>query len=154
MSRRRTRANPDQLGLSLVGEGFEGSLETRGVFSLAYLPRHLKLAPEFASEQDCAGAFREIGEIWQRHLTALSDWLARDLSGCLRTTTLQMLRDTQFPGQIRNRVQCVHSVVLPAFARGEALSCLHHFSEPDPEGGLSAGTSNLRLLSSIGSSGR
>src|SRR5438552_7778756 len=71
MSRRRIRPNPDQLGLSLAGEGFEGALETRGVFSLAYLSRHLNSAPEFASEQDCAGDFREIAEIWQRHLTAL-----------------------------------------------------------------------------------
>jgi len=71
MPRRRTRANPDQLGLSLAGEGFEGALETRGVFSLAYLLRHLNSAPEFVSEQDCAGVFREIAEIWQRHLPAL-----------------------------------------------------------------------------------
>jgi hypothetical protein len=68
---RRRPANPDQLGLGFQGEGFEGSLETRGVFSLAYLSRHLSIAPEFASEQDCGPAFREIGEIWRRHLTAL-----------------------------------------------------------------------------------
>jgi hypothetical protein len=68
---RRPAVNPDQLGLGLRGEGFEGALETRGVFSLAYLSRHLNLAQEFAREQDCAVAFREIGEIWRRHLTAL-----------------------------------------------------------------------------------
>ena len=68
---RRTAANPNQLGLTLQGEGFEGALETRGVFSLAYLSRHLAVAPEFASPDECAAIHREIGEIWQRHLTAL-----------------------------------------------------------------------------------
>jgi hypothetical protein len=72
MPRPRGRAtNVDQLGLNLRGEGFEGALETRGVFSLAYLARHLNQAPEYASEQDVAQAFREIGEIWRHHLTAL-----------------------------------------------------------------------------------
>ena len=38
------------------------SLTSRAIFNLAQ---------EFAREQDCAVAFREIGEIWRRHLTAL-----------------------------------------------------------------------------------
>lgn len=71
MPRRRATVTPDQLGLGLRGEGFEGSLEARGVFSLAYLARHLRNAPEFATEQDVAQAFREIGEIWHSRLTAL-----------------------------------------------------------------------------------
>lgn len=72
MPRPRGRAaNVDQLGLNLRGEGFEGALETRGVFSLAYLSRHLNQASEYASEQDVAQAFREIGEIWRSHLAAL-----------------------------------------------------------------------------------
>ena len=69
---RRTSASPEQLGLSLRGEGFEGALETRGVFSLAYLSRHLKQAVEFASEQDCLAAYREIAEVWRRHVRALA----------------------------------------------------------------------------------
>lgn len=68
---RRSATNPDQLGLSLRGEGFEGRLETRGVFSLAYLSRHLPDAQEFANQQEITAVFREIGEIWRRHLTAL-----------------------------------------------------------------------------------
>ena len=69
---RRTSVGPDQLGLSLRGEGFEGALETRGVFSLAYLSRHLKQAVEFATEQDCLAAYREIAELWRRHVRALA----------------------------------------------------------------------------------
>jgi hypothetical protein len=68
---RRSATNPDQLGLNLRGEGFEGRLETRGVFSLAYLSRHLPEAQEFANQQEITVVFREIGEIWRRHLTAL-----------------------------------------------------------------------------------
>ena len=64
-------ADPDQLGLNLRGEGFEGPLEARGVFSTAYLARHLRNAPDFASENDVATAFREIAEIWRLRLTAL-----------------------------------------------------------------------------------
>src|SRR6266568_6568355 len=64
--------NLDQLGLNLRGEGFEGALEARGVFSAAYLARHLRSAPEFATEQDVTRAFREIAEIWQARVTALS----------------------------------------------------------------------------------
>jgi hypothetical protein len=60
------------MGLSLRGEGFEGALETRGVFSAAYLARHLRSAPEFATEQDVTRTFREIAEIWQARVTALS----------------------------------------------------------------------------------
>ncbi|MEI6278288.1 MAG: hypothetical protein WCQ16_02750 [Verrucomicrobiae bacterium] len=63
--------DPDQLGLNLRGEGFEGRLEARGVFSTAYLARHLRNAPDFASENDVATAFREIAEIWRLRLTAL-----------------------------------------------------------------------------------
>src|ERR1043166_6113561 len=70
---RRSQSNPDQLGLSLVGEGFEGALETRGVFSLAYLSRHLPLAQEYASQPAVGQAFREIGELWARHLRALRE---------------------------------------------------------------------------------
>src|SRR5438552_2584277 len=72
-ARRRNTApaNPDQLGLNLRGEGFEGSLEARGVFSAAYLARHLRNAPEFATEHDVAQAFRKISEIWRARLTAL-----------------------------------------------------------------------------------
>jgi len=72
---RRTRAratNVDQLGLGLRGEGFEGPFEARRVFSTAYLIRHLRNAPEFASEQDVAQIFREIAEIWRSRVTALS----------------------------------------------------------------------------------
>ncbi len=69
MPARRKVASPAQLGLGLHGEGFEGALETRGVFSLAYLSRHL--TGELATEQECAVAFRDIGEIWRNHLTAL-----------------------------------------------------------------------------------
>lgn len=72
---RRTRAratNVDQLGLGLRGEGFEGPLEARGVFSTAYLTRHLRNAQEFASEHDIAEVFREVGEIWRARVTALS----------------------------------------------------------------------------------
>lgn len=68
---RRPATNPDQLGLNLRGEGFEGRLETRGVFSLAYLSRHLPEAQEFANQQEITAVFREIGEVWRRHLTAL-----------------------------------------------------------------------------------
>jgi hypothetical protein len=64
--------DPEQLGLSLRGEGFEGALEARGVFSAAYLARHLRSAPEFATERDVTRAFREIAEIWQARVTALS----------------------------------------------------------------------------------
>jgi len=70
---RRRRINPDQLGLSLEGEGFEGALETRGVFSLAYLSRHLPLAQEYSSQQEVSQAYREIVEIWTRHLRALRE---------------------------------------------------------------------------------
>jgi len=63
--------DPDQLGLNLRGEGFEGPLEARGVFSTAYLARHLRNAPDFASENDVTTAFREIAEIWRLRLTAL-----------------------------------------------------------------------------------
>jgi hypothetical protein len=38
---------------------------------LAYLSRHLPEAREFANQQEIAAVFREIGEIWRRHLTAL-----------------------------------------------------------------------------------
>src|SRR6478752_376017 len=64
--------DPEQLGLSLRGEGFEGALEARGVFSAAYLARHLRSAPEFATEQDVTRVFRGIAEIWQARVTALS----------------------------------------------------------------------------------
>lgn len=69
--RNTTPANPDQLGLNLRGEGFEGPLEARGVFSKAYLSRHLRSAPEFASESDTAQVSREIAEIWRARVTAL-----------------------------------------------------------------------------------
>lgn len=69
--RNTTPANPDQLGLELRGEGFEGPLEARGVFSTAYLLRHLRNAPEFASESDTAQMFREIADIWSARATAL-----------------------------------------------------------------------------------
>lgn len=69
--RKPVPASLDQLGLNLRGEGFEGALEARGVFSAAYLTRHLRNAPEFAREQDVTQAFREIGEIWRARLTAL-----------------------------------------------------------------------------------
>jgi hypothetical protein len=64
MARRRIKSpvNPDQLGLNLRGEGFEGPLEACGVFSAAYLARHLRNAPEFAGEGDTGEAFREISE--------------------------------------------------------------------------------------------
>jgi hypothetical protein len=72
-SRRPSKpASPDQLGLSLRGEGFEGALEAKGVFSLAYLLRHLRQASELASERDVAEPFKEIGEIWRARVTALS----------------------------------------------------------------------------------
>ena len=58
---RRTSASPDQLGLSLQGEGFEGALETRGVFSLAYLSRHLKESDwERARHQDRAARVKAV----------------------------------------------------------------------------------------------
>jgi hypothetical protein len=41
------------------------------VFSLAYLSRHLPATQEFASQQDIAPLYREIHEIWHRHLNAL-----------------------------------------------------------------------------------
>jgi hypothetical protein len=75
MPARRRAPGPtstDQLGLSLRGEGFEGALETRGVFSAGYLARHLPSAPEFATERDVTQPFREIAEIWQARVTALS----------------------------------------------------------------------------------
>ena len=62
----------DQLGLGLRGEGFEGRLEARGVFSTTYLARHLRSAQEFASEHDVAQVFHEIAEIWRARVTALS----------------------------------------------------------------------------------
>ena len=74
MARRQRTTTPravHQLGLSLRGEGFEGPLEAKGVFSVPYLTRHLRNASEFAGVQDVAEAFREIGEIWQARLTAL-----------------------------------------------------------------------------------
>src|SRR6266568_3816300 len=71
--RHHANAHPDQLGLGLRGEGFEGALEARRVFSLAYLLRHLPSASEYASQQDIASAFRDIGEIWIRHLRALRE---------------------------------------------------------------------------------
>jgi hypothetical protein len=71
MPRRRTQVHPDQIGLALVGEGFEGALETRGVFSLAYLSRHLPLSQQYASQTDVGQAYREIVEIWTRQLQAL-----------------------------------------------------------------------------------
>jgi hypothetical protein len=70
-SRRNKAVNPDQLGLNLRGEGFEGSLEAHGVFSTGYLTRHLHDAPEFASENDATPAFRDIEDIWRARLTAL-----------------------------------------------------------------------------------
>jgi hypothetical protein len=42
------------------------------VFSAAYLVRHLRNAPQFATEQDVREGFREIGEIWRARLTALA----------------------------------------------------------------------------------
>jgi hypothetical protein len=71
MPPRRTQPNPNQLGLGFQGEGFEGALETRGVFSLAYLSRHLPASPEYAAESDAAGVHREIADKWRQHLTAL-----------------------------------------------------------------------------------
>ncbi len=68
---RRNRAGSGQLGLTLQGEGFEGPLETRGVFSLAYLSRQLPAAQEFASQHDIAQPYREIVDIWECRLTAL-----------------------------------------------------------------------------------
>ena len=65
-------ASPDQLGLGLRGEGFEGPLEARGVFSTAYLARNLRNASQFASETDSAQPFREIVEIWRERVAALS----------------------------------------------------------------------------------
>jgi len=62
----------EQLGLRLRGEGFEGALEARGVFSAAYLARHLRSASDFAAERDVAQPFREIAEIWQARVTAMS----------------------------------------------------------------------------------
>ena len=64
--------NPGQLGLNLRGEGFEGPLETRGVFSLAYLSRHLPESAEFASQQEVGDLHREIAQIWHTHATALA----------------------------------------------------------------------------------
>jgi len=71
MPPRRRNTNPEQLGLGLRGEGFEGPLEARGVFSTAYLARHLRNAPDFATQNEVATAFREIAEIWRLRLTAL-----------------------------------------------------------------------------------
>src|SRR5437879_54682 len=78
---RRTRAratNVDQLGLGLRGEGFEGPFEARGVFSTAYLTRHLRNAQKFAAVHDVEQVFREIGEIWRARVTALSTLPAGD----------------------------------------------------------------------------
>src|SRR5438128_1076112 len=73
MARRTTRPiNVDQLGLGLRGEGFEGRLEARGVFSTTYLMRHLRGAQEFATENDVAQVFQEIAEIWRVRVAALS----------------------------------------------------------------------------------
>jgi len=88
---RRTAANPNQLGLILQGEGFEGALETRGLFSLAYLSRHLTIAPEFASAAECGAIHREIGEIWHRHLRALSSRRRNEAFTC--STLLEPILD-------------------------------------------------------------
>jgi hypothetical protein len=67
----RRLTSPDQLGLGLRGEGFEGALETRGVFSLAYLSRHLPMVAEYIAESDAAPVYREVADRWRQHLTAL-----------------------------------------------------------------------------------
>ncbi|PYJ84624.1 MAG: hypothetical protein DME22_12115, partial [Verrucomicrobia bacterium] len=79
------------MGLTLQGEGFEGALETRGVFSLAYLSRHLPIASEFASAAECGAIHREIGEIWHRHLPALSSRRRNEAFTC--STLLEPILD-------------------------------------------------------------
>ena len=69
---RRTPANPKQLGFRLGSEDFTAATEIRGVFSAAYLARHLRSSKEFASEQEISEAYQQIYDLWQQHAIALA----------------------------------------------------------------------------------
>ncbi len=66
----KSPTNLNQLGLPLRSEDFV-AIETRGVFSAAYLARHLQNCEEYAGEQEINQAYQEIQNLLQRHIIAL-----------------------------------------------------------------------------------
>ncbi|MBI4028517.1 MAG: Eco57I restriction-modification methylase domain-containing protein [Verrucomicrobia bacterium] len=64
--------SPDQLSLDLHGEGFEGSVESKGIFSATYLNRHLRKSQDFGAVTDCEPVFRIAAERWRQHAAGLS----------------------------------------------------------------------------------
>jgi hypothetical protein len=72
MSRKRKRQGEDnQPELALTGEGFQGTTETRGLFSGTYLERHLPQSREFVSERDAQAVYELTNELVRNHLEAL-----------------------------------------------------------------------------------
>ena len=67
----RQQSSEDQLGLALTGDGFQGPAETHGLLSGAYITRHLKQSPEFASLQDATRAYERIAALWRQHAVAM-----------------------------------------------------------------------------------
>ena len=69
--RSKQRNNEDQFSLALTGEGFQGSTETHGLLSSAYIARHLQQSNEFASLQDVTHAYERTADLWQQHTVAM-----------------------------------------------------------------------------------
>ena len=59
------------MALALQGEGFEGALECRGVFSSGYLVRHFKAAPEFAALDETRRAYDSVAALWKQTARSL-----------------------------------------------------------------------------------
>src|SRR6266487_5336283 len=139
MPQRRPRRpiSVDQLGLGLRGEGFEGRLEARGVFSTTYLARHLRSAQEFASEHDVAQVFHEIAEIWRVRVTALSRPNSNEAFTCsellepiLDRLGWRRIPQQSMPGGLRNSegTRLLPLYVGSRFHVGIRSGCGHAFS--------------------------
>ena len=61
----------DQLGLALTGEGFQGPAEPHGLFSGAYLARHLRESSQFASRAETTAVYELACRLVGEHIPAL-----------------------------------------------------------------------------------
>lgn len=69
--KKRRNSSDDQLGLALSGEGFSGPAQAKGLFSLAYLERHLAPAGLKASADEAGVAYNLLRQFAAGQLLAL-----------------------------------------------------------------------------------